>query len=119
MKYEAQRRYLGKHQDLRLFNSCKCNAKRRGIPFSLTREDIKIPETCPLLGIPLTNIQGHGRVATNASIDRKDSTKGYTKENVWIISDLANRMKAEATPEQLLVFAEHIKKVYGTLHNSA
>ena len=27
------------------------------------------------------------------SLDRKDPNKGYTKDNVWVISQIANAMK--------------------------
>lgn len=81
--------------------------------FALEQDDIVIPERCIYLNVPLTNTYGRGRVATNASIDRVDSTKGYTKENIQIISDLANRMKSNATIEQLVEFATNVLKVHG------
>lgn len=103
-------RYLHLHQEKRMFGTAKQRAKKQGIEFSIIEQDIKIPEFCPLLGIRLTNTFGEGRVQSNASLDRIDSSKGYTKENIQIISDLANRMKQEATPEQLICFANNILK---------
>lgn len=109
---ETTKQWLGKHQEVRLFHSCKANARKRGISFELKIEDIQIPTTCVFLGIPITNIYGQGRQQTNASIDRIDSTKGYTPDNIQVISDLANRMKQEATPEQLIKFANNILAMY-------
>lgn len=109
---ETTKQWLATHQEVRLFHSCKANAKKRGISFEISISDIKIPDTCPFLGIPITNIYGKGRQQTNASIDRIDSSLGYTPENIQIISDLANRMKQEATPEQLLRFADGIYSQY-------
>jgi hypothetical protein len=38
----------------KMFHNAQHRAKRKGIPFSITIDDIVIPETCPLLGIPLS-----------------------------------------------------------------
>ena len=42
------------------------------------------------------------------SIDRIDSTKGYIKDNIQVISSIANRMKWNATKEQLLTFCKGV-----------
>ena len=60
---------------------------------------------CPILGIKM-EFGGTGSIQDNsASIDRFDTTQGYIKRNVWIISHKANRMKSDAT-------IDDIKKVY-------
>lgn len=76
----------------------KSRAKERGIPFEITTEDIRghIPSHCPVFGVPL---QFNG--GDNApSIDRLDSTCGYTKDNVRIISTRANRIKSDGTADE-------------------
>jgi predicted nuclease with TOPRIM domain len=105
-------KYIQDNQELRLYHSCKNNAKRKKVEFTLLLEDIVLPEKCPIFNVPLTNISEQGRVQTNASIDRKDPAKGYTKENILIMSDLANRMKQDATIEQLIQFAKGVLKLY-------
>jgi hypothetical protein len=86
----------------------KSRAKRRGFEHSITIHDIHIPEFCPLLGIPLfpgTN----GKVGPNSpTLDRIDSSKGYTPDNVWVISYKANTIKSNATPEELLTIATRL-----------
>jgi hypothetical protein len=80
--------------------SAKARAKRDGLTFDLTREDIAIPDVCPVLGIPL--YVGDRNHHDNApSLDRKDSTQGYVKSNVVVISYRANRIKNDATIEEL------------------
>lgn len=81
-------------------------ASKLGLEFNLTIEDILIPEQCPILGIKLIRQTNKGRSAKcSPSLDRIDSSKGYIKGNVWVISMLANAMKNEANKEELLKFA--------------
>jgi len=90
----------------------KYNARAQNLKFNLSIEDIKIPDRCPFLGIKLTNIQGKGRINSNMSLDKIIPTNGYVKGNVQVISDLANRMKNNASIKQLKVFAKNILEIY-------
>lgn len=109
---QATYKFLTKHPKKKLCYSAKNNAKLRNIEFNITEDDINIPTHCPLLGVELTCIYGEGRVSTNMSLDRIDNTKGYTPDNIQVICDLANRMKQDATPEQLVLFAKNILSIY-------
>lgn len=86
-----------------LWNNLKASAKARNIPFDLSPRDIDeigIPITCPILNIPLAfnrnNVQDN-----SISFDRIDSTKGYTKDNLIVISYKANKLKSNATIDEL------------------
>lgn len=82
----------------RLMKSTNDNAKRKNIEHSLKIEDIIIPSICPVLEIPLDcRDKDH-----TPSVDRIINSKGYTKENIKIISYRANRIKNNSTPEELL-----------------
>lgn len=99
-------KYQNKNIERLIFNSAKSSAKLRGLEFSLTLNDILIPKICPILGITLDGKRGQGRRKCSPSLDRIDSSKGYTKDNIWIVSDLANRMKQNATKEELKLFGK-------------
>jgi hypothetical protein len=94
----------------RLLNYARRNAKRRGEECSLELKDIVIPEYCPVLGIKLQP-GSHSHQDCSPSVDRIDSTKGYTKDNVWIISARANRIKNNATIEEIGMLYEALKSL--------
>jgi hypothetical protein len=96
-----------------MFANSKGNSLRRNIAWDIEASDIHIPDVCPILGIPLTFIRGKGRQKFNPSLDRIDSTLGYTKDNIQVISDLANKMKQDASRDELVAFAKGILKTYG------
>src|SRR6202000_2496351 len=70
----------------------KKRARETGVPFELTKEDINLPESCPVLGFPLRKNKGHCG-ADSFSLDRIKPELGYVRGNVQVISLLANRMK--------------------------
>jgi hypothetical protein len=89
-------------------------AAKLGIPFSIEPSDITIPDTCPMLGIPIKRSVGH-KSANSPSLDKKIPSLGYVKGNVWVISDKANTMKQDATPEQLVTFAKNALALVSSL----
>ena len=110
---EKARQYILDHYEWYILNSARSRCRIHGITFNITEEDIIIPEVCPYLNKPITRIQGKGRQDYNPSLDRIDPTKGYIKGNIEIISDKANRMKNNATKEELVTFANELLKRYG------
>lgn len=81
----------------------RSQAKGRGLDFDLTLEDIPdTPLLCPILKEPMIKL-----TRTAPSVDRIDSTKGYVKGNIQIISRLANTMKLDASIEQLIAFSKY------------
>jgi hypothetical protein len=92
-----------------LWESAKQRAKKKGLQFTLTLEDICIPEKCPVLGIPL-EVGVKKRCDNSPSLDKKDPSGGYTPENVWVISWRANRIKCDGTLEELEMIVKALKK---------
>lgn len=102
-KYKSQKAHIND-----VLRSAQRGALKRGHSFNLVYEDLEIPECCPYLGTPITYIRGRGRVSTNFSLNRIDSSLGYFKENIEVVSDLANRMLQDSTKEQQILFAKAI-----------
>ena len=70
-----------------------------------------LPTHCPILNIELNyNGNTRGERQTSPSIDRIDSSKGYEINNVHIISDRANRIKNDASPEELKKIYDYLTK---------
>jgi len=89
-----------------LLRNARVRARKLGRKFSIGPEDVVIPKFCPALGIPLvTGTLGKGKRYARQdgapSIDRIDSSKGYVKGNVVVVSWRANRLKNDATPEDM------------------
>ena len=93
---------------LYLLKYAKSRAKHDNLEFNIVLEDIVIPEFCPYLGTPIQMFDKQHA----ASLDRIDSSRGYTKDNIQVISYLANRMKSNATEEQLIAFAKGVLVVH-------
>jgi hypothetical protein len=92
-----------------LVSFAKCRARKLGREFSITKHDLVLPTHCPVFGFRLsTKVSvGDDRVP---SIDRIDSTKGYVKGNVAVISLRANQLKNNATVEELEALVRWMKK---------
>lgn len=66
---------------------------------------------CALTGFPMTLIWGNGKKNIyNLSIDRIDSFKGYTKDNIQLVCAAANMMKGFMESDELMKFCEAILK---------
>ena len=86
-----------------LWQQLKQSATKRKIPFSLTLNDLNnlsFPVTCPILGLEL-KFNKDKAADDSYSIDRVDSSRGYEIDNIIVISQKANRIKNNATPEEL------------------
>ena len=78
-------------------------AARAKIFFDLKKNDIAVPALCPVFKVPMKRGTPYA-----PSLDRIDPTKGYTKDNIQIISRKANTMKSNASVEELRKFANWI-----------
>lgn len=100
--------YLRANPQIAMLENARHRARTKGWEFSITTADIHIPEVCPVLGIPL--FRGNGKSGPNSpSIDRIDSSKGYTPDNIHVISHRANTIKNDATIDELEALIKYLK----------
>lgn len=94
----------------KMFNQAKTRAKKNGLDFTIELSDLlPLPSKCPVLGIPVR--KGKFAQDDNAySIDRIDNSKGYTPDNIAVISRRANVLKRDATLEELQSLARWARK---------
>lgn len=96
-----------------LLNASKQRALSKNREHTITLEDIKeaypIDNKCPVFGFDL-EFGDAGFREKSPSIDRIDSSKGYTKDNIQIISWKANRLKSSATTEDLEILLAFLKQ---------
>lgn len=85
-------------------------AKERCLPFNLTVNDILIHEFCPVLGIPMAvGRENRWMKNTSPTLDRIIGELGYVKGNVRVISWRANKIKNDATLEELERIVSYIR----------
>ena len=108
------REYSKANADSKVLSRIKGRATRKGLEFNLELEDVLGVTHCPVFGWELKRHQDgkKGAVFNSPSVDRIIPELGYTKDNIQILSYKANTMKSDATPEELLMFADWIYKTY-------
>lgn len=112
VKAEYDKKYNAENKDKKVLNGIKQRAKDNNLEFNLELADINSFSVCPVFGFVLERSKGKPSF-NSPSVDRIDPTKGYTKDNIQILSNKANAMKQDATKEELIVFAKWILKTYG------
>jgi len=117
-KYWAEKRSIGIKTDLLLsmkdrLCALRHRAKKNGFPFDIDIDDLMAAynPVCPYLGIAL-RIDAKRNSGESLSVDKIDPTKGYVKGNIEIISMKANKMKDNATGEELVKFANRVLVVF-------
>lgn len=111
----THREKSSKNPEWYLFIRMKRNAKQRGVPLPtmtydefLTEIGGTCPSTCPILGLPL-EFSGTVHNGALATIDRIDSSRGYERGNIAIISWRANALKRDGTADELSRIADWMR----------
>lgn len=92
-----------------LFNVARQRCRRTGTVFSIAVSDIVVPELCPLLGVKLDSYAES--VDVHPSLDRINPKLGYVPGNVWVVSHRANRIKSDASSEELIQIGLRLKEL--------
>lgn len=88
------------------YSRLKYQAKRRGLTFALSREEITeiTSAACHYCGGPLPNY-GYG-------LDRKDNTQGYTRDNVVPCCMICNWIKSnQFSYQEMLELGETVRRI--------
>lgn len=105
----ASKRWRRENAEKQMFMRAKARAGNKGLLFEIQVEDIVIPDKCPILGIEMGIAEGIA-ADFSPSLDRIDSTKGYTKDNIVVISYRANRIKNDSSFEEVEKLYKWFKK---------
>jgi hypothetical protein len=112
-QYQQKRRTNFDFRLKSLVTASKQRAIQKGLEHNITVEDIKeiYPKDgcCPVFGFKL-EFGSAGFRDCSPSIDRIDPSKGYVKENIQILSWRANRLKVDATIEELEMLLSYLKQ---------
>lgn len=112
---QQRRRHTPEGAVLEMLTAARKRAKQDGVPFDMVPADIQIPELCPVFGIPLVKKKSCGPSPWSPSLDKIIPANGYTPKNTMVLSQKANAMKQNASPEELLMFADWIYKTFGLI----
>ena len=82
-----------------LYYRAKDRANTLNLPFTITKDDIVIPEFCPVLGLKMS-FSGMKERSTSPSLDKIIPELGYVPGNIAIISHRANLLKNNGTFEE-------------------
>ena len=106
---EYSRKYREANVEMGMFHSSKKRAKKKGLPFDLTIEELEVPEKCPILGLEL-KVGNDSSREISPSLDRIVPELGYVKGNIRVISHRANRLKSDASIEELEAILKYMKE---------
>ena len=83
-------------------------SRKSNLPFDLKLVDVVVPPYCPVLGIPIFKVGG--RQSDNSpSLDKLIPELGYVKGNVYVISFRANKLKGDATLEEMKAVVRYME----------
>ena len=98
--------WRSRHPEKSILKRVKHRAKVKDLPFSITEKDIVIPDRCPVFKTPFKK-----GTPQAASLDRIVPDLGYVPGNIQVISTRANRIKNDATPDEIQAVANWLRRL--------
>lgn len=89
-----------------MFYDARKRALAQDVPFTIAPDDIRIPTHCPVLGIELMQT---GPRDNRPSLDKILVERGYTPNNVRVISFRANRIKSDASTNEIRAVLKYME----------
>jgi len=115
---EAKSKRTGKEGYIKtMLQSAKSRAKKKGLEFDLDLDKLFsiAPDHCPVDGLPFDwerRLEDDKTLPlTIPSLDRIDSSRGYTKDNVMIIGDKWNRWKSNMNLDNLELLIQYVRSI--------
>jgi hypothetical protein len=95
-----------------MVKKAKARAKSRGLPFDIDWKwmvkTFRSTTHCPVSGIEFDWKASNRDLSNCPSLDRFDNSRGYTKDNVNVISLKANSRKNDTSLEKLKMLASWV-----------
>jgi len=109
---KCRRQYdIDRRQDptVRLWGYAKQRARKNGLAFSITQEDVKEKlmnqgDICAVTGLSFIDRDKH----YTRSLDRIDSSKGYIKDNIQLVLNVVNKMKTNLHEDEFFSICEEV-----------
>lgn len=95
------------------FNGARIRARKLNRNFSLELSDLYLmwnlqDGKCAITGRRMTYEHFCGRLGSNLSLDRIDSSFGYSIENSQLVCSIANTIKSDLSTKELLILCNEI-----------
>ena len=96
---------------LYLYTIARKRATKYNMEFTITENDIHVPEKCPITGVKLEVYVNTAKQSYlyAASLDRVDNSRGYIPGNIRVISRKANMMKRDLNIEMAEKLIKYMK----------
>lgn len=95
-----------------IIRSAKSRSKKMGFPSDLDEDELSqqmLTGRCAVTGVPFLFDKIRGPFTP--SLDRIDPSKGYTKDNVRLVSWIFNRIRSDYEEEDVLRFIEALRNM--------